>query len=168
MTEAIFTLIGVAIGSFASLLADAIGARRNDRREHHASLREACAGIGSAISAMKQATYDRWEIDDDGVEMRFRAAHSSARAHYEQLRLTSSSIEAQEAARFAIRYALGFWLQAGGEELRPDEADKGPLIELEARMQKLYTEVRTELGLADPSLVYSEPETMLRASEDES
>jgi hypothetical protein len=158
MTTALFALAGVVIGTVGTLLADALRDRRADRRDQRKALRATCADFTSAIARMKQAGFDL-DVggDPEQVRNRFDAAHSNARALYEALRLTSNSVTAQEAARLAIRYALGYWQVMSGFDPRPDEVDQGPLAELTKQMDVLYVAVRRELGIKDPESLYSEP-----------
>ncbi len=159
VSSALFALAGVVVGSMGALPADALRERRTDRRGHQSRLRSTCADFASAIAKMKQAGYD---LDVGGapeeVKKRFDAAHSDARAAYERLRLTSNSVPAQGAARLATRYALGYWQTMSGFDPRPDEADRGPLAELQDQMDTLYIAVRRELDLKDPEALYSEPD----------
>ncbi|MEO1174307.1 MAG: hypothetical protein AAFX94_19980, partial [Myxococcota bacterium] len=136
-----------------------------ERRASRLSFRSACAMFGSAIAAMKQAAFDHLKGPKEGAEDRFLAAHTSARSSYELIRLSSNSVEAQEAARFAIRYALGFWRTASGHQPREDEAKRGPLVELEDKMTELYRAVRAELGMRKG--VFSEPVDLLPSSEED-
>jgi hypothetical protein len=50
-----------------------------------------------------------------------REAHDQARAQYERLRLTTSSLRAQEDARYALRYAYGLLRLLDGDSPREDE-----------------------------------------------
>jgi hypothetical protein len=86
-----------------------------------------------------------------------RASHEEATVCCERLRLVATSMAAQEAARYALRYALGLWLQVQGRGPRADEMERGPLLELNDRLRDLYIAVRRELGVEHSDEVFTEP-----------
>ena len=52
---------------------------------------------------------------DKELRGRMRTAHEEARVGFERLRLITTSMEAQEAARYALRHAVGLWLLVDGK-----------------------------------------------------
>ena len=132
--------------------------KREDRRRERDSLRETCADFTAAIARMRflAAQIHLYGPDAD-LDARMRQAHEEATVGCERLKLLMTSLAAQEAARYAVRYALGLWLQVQGREPRPDERERGPLLELNDRLRDLYIAVRRELGVAHPEDVFTEP-----------
>lgn len=159
MTEAIFALLGVVVGSIGTVLGDLLKARRDHNKAKLDTIREICSDFGAAISGMKVATYD-FLARGDSPECReqFAIAHRCARSKYEQLRLCSDSLDSQRHARMALHDANGFWRQTIG--LPPREGDSGRDLAANAdySLRKLYVEVRKELGLRSPAEVFSDPD----------
>jgi hypothetical protein len=154
---AVFALAGTALGIGGTLLADLIRARTHERRERREQLRSACVDLATALVEIRQAYWGRAYVEDGAVRRAaLQRAHDAARANYERLRLSTSSLAVQEEARFALRYAYGLLREFEGLPPRPDELDSGPIDQLDDRLVRLYTAVRRELGTPDPQRVLSE------------
>ncbi len=127
-------------------------------------MREALFALaGTALGILSTFGVDiRKGRRDDRRERReiLRSAHGEARAQYERLRLTATSLKTQQEARYALRYAVGLWRQVEGRVPRPDEQQRSPLHQLEERLLALYGEVRAELGVPNARLVFSEPDDL--------
>lgn len=163
MTAALFALAGAVLGILGTLVTSLVQSRHEDRRMSRESLRTSCADFTAAIARMRYlATEMHLRGLDDELQGRMRSAHEDARVGFERLRLITTSVEAQEAARYALRHALGLWRLVEGQEPRPDERARGPLVELDDRLTDLYEAVRRELGVAHPDRVFREPERLLR------
>ena len=154
---ALFALAGTALGIVGTLLVDLIRARKDDRRDRHGQLRSACIDFTTALVEIRQAYWGRAADEDRGVRRAaLQRAHDMARASYERLRLSTSSLTVQEEARFALRYAYGLLREFEGLPPRVDELDIGPIDQLDDRLVRLYTEVRRELGMPYADQVLSE------------
>jgi hypothetical protein len=155
--EALFALAGTALGIVGALLADFIRARKDERRDHREQLRSACVDLTTALVEIRQAYWGRPYGEDEAARRAaLQRAHDVARANYERLRLSTSSLAVQEEARFALRYAYGLLRQFEGLPPRQDELDTAPIDQLDERLVRLYTAVRRELGTPDPERVLSE------------
>jgi hypothetical protein len=163
MTAAIFTLIGTALGVLGTVAAQLVRARTDDSRTRREQLRSACADFASSLARLRELGLQLFEPRFDSPQgwESIREAHLEARAHYERLRLTSSSRDVQEAGRRALRYAFGVMLQAAGKDPREDERERGSLALLNDSLIDLYAAVRRELGLPHPDDVYREPDEWL-------
>lgn len=158
MTEALFALAGVALGVLGTAITAILLSSREDRRLRRESLRTTCADFTAAIARMRfLATQIHLDGADADLTSRMRESHETATVCCERLRLVTTSMAAQEAARYALRYALGLWLQVQGRDPRADERERGPLLELNDRLRDLYIAVRRELGVAHPAEVFAEP-----------
>ena len=128
MTAAIFALIGAALGVLGTLLTDLSRSRTEDKRSRRAALRLICADFTSAVARMRELAIDLAnEPNDSSISAAIRTAHLDAWAHFERLRLTSTSRDAQEAARRTLRYSYGIVRQASGGPPREDERERGAL-----------------------------------------
>ena len=78
--------------------------------------------------------------------------------HYERLRLTAASGDAQKAARYVLRYAYGLLRQIEGKLPRDDEKERGPLMMRQHSLTTLVAEVRREIGVPHADDVYREPD----------
>jgi hypothetical protein len=157
VNEALFALAGTALGIVGTLLADLVRARKDDGRDRREQLRSACVDLTTALVEIRQAYWGRAYGEDEPVRRAsLQRAHDAARANYERLRLSTSSLAVQEEARFALRYAYGLLRQFEGLPPRPDELEVGPIDQLDDRLVRLYAAVRRELGTPDPERILSE------------
>jgi hypothetical protein len=130
--EALFALAGTALGIVGTLLADLVRARKDDRRYRREQLRSACVDLTTALVKIRQAYWGRaYGEEEAGRRAALQRAHDAARANYERLRLSTSSLAVQEQARFALRYAYGLLRQFEGLPPRPDELEVGPIDQLD-------------------------------------
>src|ERR1700733_9776752 len=107
MSEALFALAGAIIGVLGAVLSSLVQSKREDRRLRRESLRTTCADFTAAIARMKYlATEMHLRGIDEELETRMRSAHDETRVGFERLRLLTTSIEAQEAARYSLRHAV--------------------------------------------------------------
>lgn len=155
VSEALFALAGTALGIIGTLLTDVWRANKDDVRERRQRLRNACVDFTAALVRMRQAFWGQG-YDADSRRTTMRHAHDEARAQYERLRLSTSSLQVQEEARYALRYAYGLLRQLEGLPPREDEVDPSALDQIEDRLVRLFTEVRQELGVPRPHHVLSE------------
>jgi hypothetical protein len=153
--EALFALAGTALGIAGTLLTDVWRAKHDDIRERRQRLRNACVDFTAALIRMRQAFWGQG-YDADGRRAAMREAHDDARAQYERLRLSTSSLRVQEEARYALRYAYGLLRQLEGLPPREDEVEPTALDQIEDRLVRLFTEVRRELGIPRSHNVLSE------------
>jgi hypothetical protein len=163
MATAVFTLIGTALGVLGTVAAQLVRARTDDSRTRREQVRSACADFASSLARVRELGIQLFEPRFDSPQdwESIREAHLEARAHYERLRLTSSSRAVQEAGRRATRYAFGVMLQSAGKAPREDERERGALTLLNDSLIDLYAAVRRELGLPHPDDVYREPDEWL-------
>jgi hypothetical protein len=157
MNEALLVLAGTAMGLFGTLMTDTIRSRRQADSLRLEEVRRACTDLISSLNQMRQIYFD--EQHGTGTpewHEQMRQTHLNARLHYERLQLTTTSIEVQINARFAIRYAVGLWRELRGRPLRPDEVEVHPLRQLDDRLVSLRTAMRRELSVPNPDRVLSE------------
>jgi hypothetical protein len=68
-------------------------------------------------------------------------------------------LAAQEAARYALRHAYNTWTVANGTSRHMDEyATVGPWQQSDKHLKNMFVVVRRELGLANPTNVFPEPD----------
>ncbi|MEV2242430.1 hypothetical protein [Micromonospora sp. NPDC049891] len=155
MREALFALAGTALGIVGTLLTDLWRARKADIRERRERLRNACVDFTAALVRLRQAFWGRG-YDAEGRRTTMREAHDEARVQFERLRLSTTSLQVQEEARYALRYGYGLLRQLEGLPPREDEVDPSALDQLEDHLVRLFVEVRQELGVPRPHHVLSE------------
>lgn len=164
MTAAIFALIGAVVGALGTAATQLIGARAENIRSRHDNLRLACADFASDLALIKELVcevQERRKDSDPNAWDSIRKAHLNARVHYERLRLISSSLEVQKAARYALRYAYGSIQEAAGQPLRKDETARDPIGLLQDSLLELYAAARRELGVPEPDQLFREPDSWL-------
>jgi hypothetical protein len=162
MMEGVFALAGAMVGIVGTLLAELARSRIEDRRQRRSALLSACADFSTALAHVRQLCYDRHAAGPSPeLTERMRQAHGIARGQYERLRLVTGSIETQEHARLALRYALRLWRHVEGELQRaPDE--RSPVDLMEDHLKELYVGVRRELEVPNPERVFAEPQEARR------
>jgi hypothetical protein len=159
MTEALFALAGTALGILGTVLTDGMRAHREDKRARREALLRACTEFVAGVSRLRSLAFDISEHPDEpGLRDRARQASWDLRVCYEQLRLLTGSIKAQEAGRHALRYAFGLQRAAEGSPLRDDERERGPMVMLQ---ESLLAEVRREAGIPNPDDLWEEPPAWL-------
>lgn len=110
MSEAVFALLGAAIGVLGTLATALVRARREERTRRGDELRSACAAFVAAMARTRYLANQAGHGGDDReLVPEFRAARTEARTQYERLRLTSGSVPAQEAVRLCITHAYNVW-----------------------------------------------------------
>ena len=158
MTEALFALAGTAVGILGTLLTDGLRARREDVRARRDALLRVCTEFIAAVSRLRNVAFNISEHPDEpGIRDRARQANEDVRVCYEQLRLLTGSVKAQEAGRRALRYAFGLQRAAEGLPPRDDERERGPMVMLQGSLLKLLAEVRREAGIPNPDDLWAEP-----------
>ena len=159
MVAAIFALAGALIGVLGAFVVELVRTRTENLRLRQEALRLACADFTTAVARMWNLAVELTAKPAD-IELAnsFHEAHREARMHYERLRLTAASGNAQKAARYALRYAYGLLRQIEGKSLRDDERERGPLVMLQHSLATLTTEVRREIGVPHADDVYREPD----------
>lgn len=158
MSEAIFALAGTALGIIGTLAVDLIGYQREAHSLKKSALRAACVEFMAAIEQLRHLAYElHRDLSDEDLRSRTLETHMQARAAYERLRLTASSVRTQEAGRYVLRYAYGLLRLVHGRDRREDEQDKHPIQLLAEWHTVLLTEVRRELGFEDAESLYVEP-----------
>jgi hypothetical protein len=160
MSQAIFALLGALIGALGAVSSNLIVARRADTRSQREALRTAATEFAAAISRIRHLSYQApTGVQTTGLDLKFQEAHTAARVEYERLRLLCESLTAQEAARFALRHAYNTWTVANDTSRRMDEyATVGPWEQCDERLKNMFVVVRRELGLANPTNVFPEPD----------
>ena len=162
MSAALLVLAGAIVGVIGTLGTELIRSRGLDRRSHREAVRQACIEFSLAISRMRETAFELYSDPSNVVFLeRAQDANKAARAHYENLRLVTSSKLAQEAGRRALRHAFGMQLRARGMPVRDDEADHEPQALVQDWLTKLYAEVRREMGVPHADDVYREPDRWL-------
>ena len=127
------------LGVIGTAITGMLLSSREDRRLRRESIRTTCADFTAAIARMRfLATQIHLNGADAELTTRIGEAHEEATVGCERLRLVTTSMEAQEAARYALRYGLGLWLQVQGRPPRPDETERSPLLQLNDRLHDLY------------------------------
>ena len=157
MTAALFTLAGALVGMLGTLATELVRGRRDDRKLWREELRSTCASLASEVSRLRDISHELRDTPDDAQLRRdAREAHSRARAWQEKLRLTSTSVQTQEAGRQLIHHVYYQWRATQGGKADFWQARKG----LDEWLTKFYVAARAELGL-DGSTVYEDPSERL-------
>jgi hypothetical protein len=159
MTAAIFALAGTLLGVFGTVMVELVRSRADSNHARHEAIRLACADLASALARLKEIAFELMRNPGDAALLsNLRGIHTEARGHYERLRLTVTSREAQRAGRFAIRYAYGLIRQVEGKPPREDEVERGPALMMHQALMDLYVAVRQETGVPQPGDLYREPD----------
>ncbi len=162
MSAALLVLAGALAGIIGTLGTELIRSRGEDRRSQREAARHACSEFSLAISHMREAAFDLYKDPSNPVFVeRAQDTNRTARAHYENLRLVTSSKLAQEAGRRALRHAFGMQLRAQGKSARDDETEREPQALVQDWLTKLYAEIRRETGVPHADDVYREPDRWL-------
>jgi hypothetical protein len=162
MSQALFALAGALVGVFGTLAADAVRARREDRRGRREIVRVACAEFTAALVRVRSIAFiTREQPGDQELRTSAREALWAAQVGYERLRLVTQSLEAQEAGRRALRHAIGLQRLSEGRTVRDDEKAEGPMMLMQRSLIRLYTEIRLETGVPNAGDVYREPDEWL-------
>jgi hypothetical protein len=153
MTVALFTLAGALVGVLGTVLTELVRGRREDRRAWRDDLRSVCVELGSQVSQMRDLSHELQRTPEDAdLRRAAQETHRKARAAQELLRLTSRSIETQEAARWLIHGAYYQW--------RATQGGRGDFWAarrtVDEWLTRFYAAAREELGLAG-SQVYEDP-----------
>lgn len=153
MTEALFTLAGAIVGMLGSFVTELVRGRRDDRKLWREELRATCAALASEISRLRDLSHElRASPHDATVRRDAQETHARARALLEKLRLTSTSVQTQEAGRQMIHHVYYQWRATQGGKTDFWVAQQG-LVEWQA---KFYAAARAELDL-DGSALYEDP-----------
>lgn len=162
VVAAIFALVGAFVGVLGTLAVELTRRRTEDARSRRESLRLACADFTAAATRTRMLAMRVLEHpDDEAVRAAMYDSLLDARVYYERLRLISTSLDVQEAGRYALRYTTGITLLTEGKQPRKDERDRGSILLAHDSLLKLYAAVRSELNLPRPTDVYREPEEWL-------
>jgi len=157
MMAALFTLAGTLVGILGTLATELVRGRRDDRRLWREEFRSTCANLTSEVSRLRDISHElRKTPDDPQLQRDAQEAHSQARALQEKLRLTSESVQTQEAARQLIHHVYHQWRATQGGKADFWQARRG----LDEWLTTFYVAARTELGL-DGSKVYEDPSERL-------
>lgn len=163
MSQAVFALLGAALGVLGAVLSENVRSRQEDKRARREALRTACADLTAAVIRVRVLAFDVYRNrTDEDARVRVREAHGDCQVSYQRFRLLTDSLKAQEAARFAIRHAWSLILRCEGRPPRAEEGERGALALLYDSLSVVVVEVRRELGLADPEAVFDEPEAWTR------
>jgi hypothetical protein len=159
MSEAIFALVGVALGSLTTIAIELMRSRAENRRELRDALRAAAAGYTTTLA---QIELQSWALEDpqrrDAALARLPELQVQARGQYESLRLLLTSEQTQRAARMVLRHSWGMWRQAEtGVDPRAQEYHEDPATRYHAELRALLVGVREELGIENAAEVYAEP-----------
>jgi hypothetical protein len=126
-------------GDLGTVLTALIGARHEEQRNWREVLRTACASFTSHVSELQDLSHQlREDPGNPDLQQAAQQAHTRARGFYEQLRLTSRSVETQEAARWVIHCIYYQWQATPGGRGDFWEARN----DLGKWMTKLYVEAR--------------------------
>jgi hypothetical protein len=164
MTAAIFALAGTLLGVLGTVMVEWVRARTENSHARYEAIRLACADLISTLARLKEHAFELISTPGDPALMSaLRDAHAEARGHYERLRLTASSKEAQQAGRCAIRYAYGLIRQIEGKQPREDESERGPVWMMHQAVMDLCAAVRRETGVPKPDDMFREPDEWIAA-----
>jgi hypothetical protein len=153
MTAALFTLAGTLVGVLSTLAVELVRSRHENRKALRDDLRSVCAELASEVSRLRDLSHELYRSpDDDYLQRAAKETHSRARALWERLRLTSSSVTTQEAARWLIHCAYHQWRCTQGDPGDFWESRRG----LDSWLTKFYAASREELGLRGQD-VYDDP-----------
>ena len=153
MTAALFTLAGTLVGVLSTLAVELVRGRREDRTVRRDDLRSVCAELASEVSRLRDLSHELYRSrNDESLRRAAAETHSRARALWERLRLTSSSVTTQEAGRWLIHCAYHQWRSTQGDPGDFWEARRG----LDSWLTRFYAASREELGLRGQD-VYEDP-----------
>jgi hypothetical protein len=154
MSEALFALAGALIGVLGGVLTAAFGAHTEDRRANREALRAVSTDFTTAIARVRRLSIEiQRDPDNPSLAPRVEDALTEARAGYERLRLTSESYSAQEAARHLVHFSnLMFW-----SARKRREGFEDAHTEFHRWSERLYEEIRRELGVRRPTHIYTDP-----------
>jgi hypothetical protein len=159
MTAAIFALAGTLLGVLGTVMVELVRTRTENSQARCEAVRLACADLISALARLKEHAFELISTPDDpALVSTLRNTQVEARGHYERLRLTASSKEAQRAGRCAIRYAYGLIRQIEGKPPREDEIEQGPAWMMHQAVMDLCVAVRQETGVPKPGDIFREPD----------
>jgi hypothetical protein len=157
MSEAFFALAGALIGVLGTLGTEFMRARRDEHRTKLVALQLASFEFLGAIAQMRMIIYNlHQDPSNEKIIDRMFDAHMQARASFERLRLTSSSVKVQEAGRYILRYAFGLLRLVQGKDRRSDELDKHPAELISEWHEALLVEIRRELGVTHPDRIFAD------------
>jgi hypothetical protein len=129
VSEAVFALVGALVGVTGALATEVVRARRDDVRQRRRDLLSSCVDFTAAVMAVRQIA---WNLCTFGSSERGQTelteADSVMRTAFQRLRLVSTRVETQEAARYAVRYAHGLARLTRGRPLREDETETHPVV----------------------------------------
>jgi non-ribosomal peptide synthetase component F len=159
MSEAIFALVGVALGSLTTVAIELMRSRAESRREVREALRVAAATFTTTLAQIDlQSSAVREPDRREAALARLPDLQVQARGQYETLRLLLTQESTQRAARLVLRHSWAMWRQAEtGEDPRGHEYSEDPWTRYHRELRQLLIGVRTELGIENASDVYAEP-----------
>jgi hypothetical protein len=153
MTAALFTLAGALVGVLGTVLTELVRNRHADRRLWREELTSVCTDLTTQISELRDLSHElKKRPNDSDLQRAAQQAHTKARAAQERLRLTSRSLDTQEAGRWLIHGAYYQWRSTQGG---PGDFWQSRKV-VDERLIQLYTAAREELGLGG-SPVYEDP-----------
>jgi hypothetical protein len=159
VSEAIYALLGVLIGSLTTIAVELMKSRSQRDQHRNELVRVACAELTSTLAQIDlYSSAVRDSVRRDAAIQRLGELQVEARAKYETLRLVLDSKETQESGRMALRHAWAMWQQAvTGVDPRAGEYDDDPWHRYHHELRNLLVGVRRELGLRHPEDVFEEP-----------
>ena len=113
MSEAIFALVGVIVGSLTTIAIEVLRSRNEQHQRRTDALRTASAAFTSTlarIDLLSSAVKDLERREEALQEL--RRLQIQARSEYETLRLLLESKATQQAGRMALRHAWALWKEA--------------------------------------------------------
>jgi hypothetical protein len=157
VSEAVFALVGALVGVTGALATEVVRARRDDVRQRRRDLLSSCVDFTAAVMAVRQIAWNlcRFGSSERG-QSELNEADSVMRTAFQRLRLVSTRVETQEAARYAVRYAHGLARLTRGRPLREDETETHPVVLLDDWLARLHVSVRRELGMSQADEIFRE------------
>ncbi len=125
MSEAVFAILGAALGVLGTFLTQWTAARNETLSDRRVVLRQSCVDFTSAVARSRRLSLDLRSNPEDGALWgRIDQALTDGRTSYERLRITAESMEVQSAARYALHYAyrMARTAQKGGEGFEDADA----------------------------------------------
>src|SRR5215831_10564503 len=149
MAAALFALGGALVGVLGTVLTELVRGHRDDRKFRQEELRTVCADLATEVIRLQDMSHElRKTPKDVQLQNTAQEVHSRAHALQERLRLTSSSVATQEAARWLTHCVYYQWKSTQGGPGEFWQAREG----VHEWLTKLHIEARKELGLGDSAV----------------
>ena len=155
MSAAFYAIAGTIVGALGTALIDIMRSKRDQRGRGREALRTVTSDFTTQIARVRRyAMIISSEPEEyDNLRPRIEADFAEARACYERLLITAESLAIQTAARHVLHFTYWMTYLVRGNRDGFHEAHTSMLN----WSLKLYVEVRRELGLRNPDIIFEDP-----------